>query len=100
MGFISRSVTPDKLDEEVRQTAEALCLHSRDAIAIGKAHTHMVFDRLGFADGVKQGSIMHTLATNVRWETDEYNFVRERRERGAKDAFHELHDRFRRLGIS
>jgi enoyl-CoA hydratase len=99
MGFVSLSVPVDKLEEEVRKIAEAVCLHGRDAIAIGKAHTHMVYDRLGFGDCFKQGVIMHAMATNVRWEQDEYNFVRERRERGAKEAFHELHDRFRRLGI-
>jgi enoyl-CoA hydratase len=99
MGFVSLAVPADRLGEEVKKTAQAICLHGRDAIAIGKAHTHMVYDRLGFGDCFKQGVIMHTMATNVRWEEDEYNFVRERRERGAKEAFHELHDRFRRLGI-
>lgn len=99
MGFVSRAVPADQLEEEVKRAAGAVCLHGRDAIAIGKAHTHMVYDRLGFSDCFKQGIIMHTLATNVRWEDDEYNFVRERRERGAREAFHELHDRFRRLGI-
>ena len=100
IGFISHAVPADQLEEEVTLTAEAVCLHGRDAIAIGKAHTHMVYDRMGFADSFKQGVIMHTMATNVRWEEDEYNFIRARRESGAKEGFHELHDRFRRLGIT
>jgi enoyl-CoA hydratase len=99
MGFITRAVPAYKLEEEVERTAKAVCLLGRDAIAMGKANTHMAYDRLGFNDSLKQGIIVHTLATNVRWEPDEYNFVKERRERGAKEAFRELHDRFRRLGI-
>ena len=99
MGFVTRAVPADKLEEEVERTAKAVCLFGRDAIALGKANTHMAYDRLGFNDSLKQGIVIHTLSTNVRWEPDEYNFVKERREKGAKEAFHELHDRFRRLGI-
>jgi len=99
MGFVTRAVPADKLEEEVERMAKAMCLLGRDAVAMGKANTHLAFDRLGFHDSLKQGTVMHALATNVRWEDDEYNFVRERRERGTKEAFHELHDRWRRLGI-
>jgi enoyl-CoA hydratase len=99
MGFATRAVPADQLQDTAERTAQAICLLGRDAVAMGKANTHLVFDRMGFHDSLKQGMIMHTLGTNVRWEPDEFNFVRERRERGTKEAFHELHDRFTRLGF-
>jgi enoyl-CoA hydratase len=92
IGLVTKSVPPDKLEEEVRTLAKDLCLMPRDGIAIGKACRHLFYDRMGLTDSFTYGYITHTLFTNVRHEPGEFNFFRERREKGAKAAFHEKDD--------
>ena len=85
----------DKLDEEVEKLADAMCLLPRDGIAIGKATRHLLFDSLNLTNfGVTLCYPSHTLFTNLRWEPDEYNFFKERRDKGAKTGFHERDKRF------
>ncbi|MBL7119741.1 MAG: hypothetical protein ISS53_03550, partial [Dehalococcoidia bacterium] len=45
-------------------------------------------------DAFTYGYITHTLFTNLQHEPGEFNFFRERREKGARQAFHEKDDRF------
>ena len=92
IGLVTKSVPPDKLEEEVRALAKDLCLMPRDGIAIGKACRHLFYDRMGLTDSFTYGYITHTMFTNVRHEPGEFNFFRERREKGAKAAFHEKDD--------
>jgi len=92
IGLVTKSVPADKLEEEVRTLAKDLCLMPRDGIAIGKACRHLFYDRMGLTDSFTYGYITHTLFTNVRHEPGEFNFFRERREKGAKAAFHEKDD--------
>jgi enoyl-CoA hydratase len=54
----------------------------------------MVYDSMGLSTMFIHRYIGHALFTNLRWEKDEYNFFRERREKGAREAFHEKDDRF------
>ena len=92
IGLVTKSVPPDKLEQEVRALAKDLCLMPRDGIAIGKACRHLFYDRMGLTDSFTYGYITHTMFTNVRHEPGEFNFFRERREKGAKAAFHEKDD--------
>ncbi len=88
IGLITKSVPPDKLEEEVNNMAQAITLLPRDGIAIGKAARHLAYDSMGLTAGFAHGYITHTLFTNLRWEDDEYNFFKERRNKGAKAGFH------------
>jgi enoyl-CoA hydratase len=97
VGLINRAVPADKLDEEVNKVARAICLQPRDGVAIGKAVTHWAYDSMGLSNQFMQMTIGHTLFTNLRWEEDEYNFFRERREQGTKDGFHGRDERFKGL---
>jgi len=94
IGLVSRAVPSDNLEEEVDKQAKALCLLPRDGIAIGKATRHLFYDRMGLNDAFTVGTITHTMFTNVRHEPGEFNFFRERRERGTKEAFHERDARY------
>ncbi len=97
IGLINRAVPADKLEEEVEKTAHAMSLLPRDGIAIGKAITHLTYQQMGFTAGLVAGYIGHTLFTNVQWEQDEYNFFRERRDKGTRAAFHGRDDRYQSL---
>jgi len=94
IGLATKSVPADRLEEEVDKLAKDLCLLPRDGIAIGKATRHLFYDRMGLNDAFTYGYITHTLFTNLRHEPGEFNFFRERREKGARHAFHEKDDRF------
>ncbi|MFQ5762774.1 MAG: enoyl-CoA hydratase/isomerase family protein, partial [Candidatus Bathyarchaeia archaeon] len=99
IGLINKAVPRAKLWEEAKRYAKAISLNSRDAIAIGKAFTQGCYDMLGMTTGLTYGYIGHSFATNLRFEPDEYNFIKQREKKGAKAAFHGLHDRFKQLGF-
>lgn len=94
MGLVNKAVPADKLEEEVEELAKTISLLPRDGIAIGKAHRHLTYEALGLTKSITPGYMSHTLFTNLRWESDEYNFFKERRDKGARDGFHGLHDRY------
>ena len=98
IGLVNKAVPEEQLDEEVLKLAKALALLPRDGIAIGKATRHLIYDRLGLISDFIPGYISHTLFTNLRWEPDEYNFFKERRDKGsAKAAFKERDKRYEGL---
>ena len=89
IGLAGKAVPADQLEAEVKRLAKELCLMPRDGIAIGKACRHLFYDRMGLTDSFTYAYITHTMFTNVKHEPGEFNFFRERREKGAKAAFHE-----------
>jgi len=97
IGLVNKAVPIDKLEEEVEKLAQAICLLPRDGIAIGKATRHLIYDRLGLTGDYIPAYISHTFFTNLRWEPDEYNFFKERRDKGAKAGFHGRDERFQGL---
>ena len=94
MGLANRSVPPDELEQAVADLCRDLVLLPADGIAIGKASNHWILDILGATSGLLQGYITHTLFTNLRFEPEEFNFFRERRNTGTRSAFHARDDRF------
>ena len=94
IGLVAKSVPLDKLEEEVENHARAMINLPRDGIAIGKAFTHLVYDSLGLTNSFISGYIGHSMFTNMRWEPDEYNFFKERRDKGAKAGFHGRDSRY------
>ena len=94
IGLVTRAVPVDKLEEETNKLAQTIALLPRDGVAVGKATRHLIYDRLGLTDGFTYGYITHTLFTNLRYEDDEWNFVKERREKGTREAFHERDARY------
>lgn len=97
IGWASKVVSPDKLEEVVEQVAKQICLLPKDGIAIGKASNHWILDILGLTRGWAQGYLTHTLFTNLRYEPGEWIFVKERRGKGARAAFHKRDERYMRI---
>ncbi len=87
IGLITRAVPPDRLEEVVETRAREIALLPRDGIAIGKAARHIEYDSMGLLSPFSVGYVMHAFFTNLRWEEDEYNFVREREKKGVKAAY-------------
>ncbi|MEE9202029.1 MAG: enoyl-CoA hydratase/isomerase family protein [Dehalococcoidia bacterium] len=93
-GLCARWYPDDKLEEEAEKTAKAITLLPSDGLAIGKATTQLVYDMMGLGMGHTIGYISHTLFTNLVYAPGEFNFFRERREKGTKAAFHQRDERY------
>jgi len=97
MGLINRAVPKDILDAEVRELAAGLALHPKDGIALGKATRQLVYETMGITRGLTEHYIMHSFQTNRVYDPDEYNFFKQRRDKGVREAAHEKHDYFKAL---
>jgi enoyl-CoA hydratase len=89
LGLVNQSVPQDRLEATVEDWARRIAQHPRDAIVTGKAMFQMALDSLGGSQQFYRGYVGHTLGTNLRLEEDEYNFLRERRDKGTTAAFKE-----------
>ncbi len=94
IGWATKTVPFEKLEQEVDALAKEICLMPADGIAIGKASNHQILDILGVTQGWAQGYISHTLFTNLRFEEGEYNFVRQRKGEGVRTGIHKRDDRY------
>jgi enoyl-CoA hydratase len=97
MSLINRAVPKDILDTEVRELATGLALHPKDGIAFGKAARHLLYETMGITKGLTEHFIMHSFQTNRVYDPDEYNFFKQRRDKGVREAAHEKHDYFKAL---
>jgi enoyl-CoA hydratase len=93
-GLVNKAVPTEKLEEEVMTLADTICKLPRDGIAIGKAHRHLTYDALGLTASFTHGYLTHTLFTNLRWEPDEYNFFKVRRDQDVRTAIHSRDERY------
>jgi len=94
VGWATKSVPPDKLEEEVEKIAKQVALLPRDGIAIGKASNHLILDILGVTQGWLHTYLTHTLFTALRFEPGEYNFIGERSKTDARTGFHKRDERY------
>ncbi|MCB1474701.1 MAG: enoyl-CoA hydratase/isomerase family protein [Rhodobiaceae bacterium] len=86
LGIVNKSVPLEDLEEAGEQWAERIVRLPRDAIAIGKAATHLAMDSLGMTSQFVHGYVGHALGTNIRYEPDELNFMKERSKSGVTGA--------------
>ena len=88
MGLVNRSVPTDELEATAEDWAQRVALNAKDALVMGRAVHHMALDSLGGSQQFARGYLGHALATNIRFEDDEYNFFKQRRDHGTRDGFH------------
>jgi len=86
IGLVNRAVPPEELEQAGEEWADRIVRLPRDAIAIGKAATHLALDSLGMTSQFVHGYVTHALGTNIRYEPDENNFMKERRAKGVTGA--------------
>ncbi|MFQ5483743.1 MAG: enoyl-CoA hydratase/isomerase family protein [Desulfobacterales bacterium] len=97
IGLINQVVPPDRLEEETQKLAQSMTLLPRDGIAIGKTCARLAYDSMGLSSAFAQGYLGHTMFTNVRYEPEEFNFVKRRRDVGLKNAIRERDERYKGL---
>ncbi|MEZ5261821.1 MAG: enoyl-CoA hydratase/isomerase family protein [Acidimicrobiales bacterium] len=86
----------EELDATVADWVERISRNAKDALVMGKAAHNMALAQLGIGGYVHAGMAAHALATNIKYDPDDYNFFRERRDRGTRGAFEareQFHDR-------
>jgi len=88
IGLVNRAVPRNELEQETEQLAQQISLLSADGIAIAKAERQMHYDSMGLTAGLSFSYVAHTLATNIRLDPGEYNFFKERRDKGVTTAIH------------
>lgn len=94
LGLVNRSVTDADLERTVEEWARRIAKHPRDALVTGKAMHQMAMESLGAAAQFTRGYVGHTLGTNLRFEPDEFNFLRERAKDGTTATFKQRDGRF------
>ena len=97
VGWATKSVPADELEEEVNRMASSITLLPRDGIAIGKASNHMILDILGYTQGWTHAYVTHTMLTNMKYAPGEFVWVKQREETGTKTSFHDRDKRFKEL---
>jgi enoyl-CoA hydratase len=97
MGLVNRVVPKEELDEITEKLAKEITLIPKDALAIAKSFQHLAYDSMGFTQAFSQGYFGHSFMTNQKYDKGEFIFFKERRDKGAREAFHERDDRFREL---
>lgn len=93
-GLTWNCVPASETEAEARGLAETVARMPGDGLVMGKASLNLAADIAGVGLGYRYGFIMHTLGTNIRFDEDEFNFFRERRDHGTAAAFHERDRRF------
>ncbi len=81
-GMVNKVVPLDQLDEAGEEWAERIVRLPRDGIIMGKAATLVAMESLGITGQFSYGHILHTLATNIRYDADEFNFMKAKRDSG------------------
>lgn len=97
IGLVNRSVPAGELEAETRKLAKSMTLLPRDGIAIGKACARLAYDSMGLSSAFGQGYLGHTMFTNTRFEPEEFNFLKRRRDVGLKNAVKERDERYKGL---
>jgi enoyl-CoA hydratase len=59
----------------------------------------MMFDLLGMPGQFTAGALAYPLFTNLKWEEEEFNFLKRRAELGISEAFAEREARWEQLGF-
>ena len=98
IGMVNKVVPPDRLDEEVQRYAEAIALLSLDGIVVGKCAKGLALDQLGVYGGM-MGVVTHNLGTNIKWDPEDFNMLKERKKRGKKGAIRAREARYAHLGM-
>lgn len=87
LGCFTRFVTPDALEETTEELAATVARMPADGIVIAKECYRLVEESMGLGLSEICSSLLHAYGTNLRFEKDEFNFVRTRAQNGVTKAF-------------
>lgn len=85
-GLVTKVVQPDELQKWVDDYADAIAVMPLDSLMMGKAMMQIVMEARGKGLGAMTGWVGHGWATNVVFEDGDWNFLKERRQKGIAAA--------------
>jgi len=85
-GFVNKVVPRDELDQWVADYAEAISFMPLDGIMIGKSMMQLAMNARGAAVGEIGAWVAHGWATNLGLDDGDWNFLKERRDKGLGQA--------------
>ena len=97
-GVINSVVPEDELEAETLRFAQTVALHPADGLMIAKTHTLMMLDLMGMNGQFTAGALAYPLFTNLKWDDEDFNFLKQREELGVTGAFNAREQRWRELG--
>jgi enoyl-CoA hydratase len=84
----------DKVGKRAEKWAEKCARMPADGIAIAKTGFGLVEQTMAYSGEEATGFLVHAFATNLRFEPDEFNFVKERAKLGTSGAFKRRDEHF------
>ncbi|MDR7084829.1 enoyl-CoA hydratase [Arthrobacter ginsengisoli] len=88
-GLVNKVVPRDELDQWVRDYCQAISFMPLDGLMIGKSMMRMVQEARGKGVGEMTAWVGHGWASNLQLREGEFNFVKERRDKGLSRALRE-----------
>ncbi len=85
-GLVTKVVAPEELQKWVDDYADAIAVMPLDSLMMGKSMMQVVMEARGKGLGAMTSWVGHGWATNVVFEEGDWNFLRERREKGIAQA--------------
>jgi enoyl-CoA hydratase len=98
-GAVESVVPDDQLMDEAMRYAKAVAWHSTDNLMLGRRGMHLFWQLMGTPQFQTFFSIGHPLFTNVVWREDEWNFFKERNNRGLKNSLIEMSRQWEEMGF-
>jgi len=84
----------DKVAKRTEKWAQKCARMPADGIAIAKTGFGLVEQTMAYSGEEATGFLVHAFATNLRFEADEFNFVKERAKLGTSGAFKRRDEHF------
>ncbi|GAA1030104.1 enoyl-CoA hydratase/isomerase family protein [Virgisporangium ochraceum] len=85
-GLVTKVVPLDELEKWVDDYADAIAVMPLDSLMMGKSMMQVVMEARGKGLGAMTGWVGHGWATNVSFDEGDWNFLKERREKGIAQA--------------
>lgn len=95
LGLFTEVVADDEVARRAEWWADRVTRMPADGLAIAKAGFTLVEQTQAYIGEEATGALMHAFATNLRFEDDEFNFVKERAKHGTTGAFELRDEHFR-----
>lgn len=88
-GLVTKVVEREELDQWVADYAEAIAVMPLDSLMMGKSMMQVVMEARGKGLGSMTSWVGHGWATNASFDEGDWNFLKERRDKGVSQALAE-----------
>jgi enoyl-CoA hydratase/carnithine racemase len=94
LGVFTDVCDPDRVAERAEGWAQKVARMPADGLAIAKTSFSLVEQTMAYSGEEATGYLVHAFATNLRFEPDEFNFVKTRADVGTSEAFRRRDEHF------